>query len=76
MFNRNYKLAISLAESVKGAFDLDIIYKRQWEDLKKEHTMDETSLEVLVYAHLKILELKLLSVPSMIRRGLLKNVCA
>jgi hypothetical protein len=48
MNNRNYKLAISLAEPVKHEFDLDIIYKRQWEDLKQSHAIEEEHLEVLV----------------------------
>ncbi|KAI6180922.1 Sec39 domain-containing protein [Aphelenchoides besseyi] len=34
-------LAISLAESVPDAYDLDLIYKRQWADLKSEAEITE-----------------------------------
>jgi hypothetical protein len=48
MYNRQYQLAISLAESSDGAFDLDTIYKRQWEDLKQTRAIKEEDLDVLV----------------------------
>lgn len=51
MNNRNYQLAISLAEPVKDLFDLDIIYKRQWEDLKQSRSVNDEHLEVLRSVH-------------------------
>ncbi|KAI6224867.1 Neuroblastoma-amplified sequence [Aphelenchoides besseyi] len=51
LVDRNYELAISLAESVPDAYDLDLIYKRQWADLKSEAEITEEHVDVLRCVH-------------------------
>ncbi|KAI6229085.1 Neuroblastoma-amplified sequence [Aphelenchoides fujianensis] len=49
--DRNYELAITLADSVPDAYDLDLVYKRQWAGLKAEKGISEEHVEVLRCVH-------------------------